>query len=75
MKRIGAGEVFAVDVAAHLQGQLLEVLDRTAFGALDDKRPGVAVGVVERVVWPQAFVVAVRDAVPLVKPMVGRAPW
>ena len=32
-ERICAGEVFAVDVAAHLQGQLLEVLDRTAFRA------------------------------------------
>ena len=68
---ISAGQVFAVDVAAYLQGQLFQVLDRTTFGARDDERHGVTVGIVERVVGPQAFVVAVRDAVPLVKPVVG----
>ena len=31
---VGAGEVFAVDIAAHLQGQLLEVFDRSRLWCL-----------------------------------------
>ena len=69
---VSAGEVFAVDVAAHLKGQLLQVLDRTAFRARHNIGHGVTVGVIKRIIGPQALVVAVRDAVPLVEPVVGR---
>jgi hypothetical protein len=57
-----------VDVASHLIGELLSLAKLLALASLDDRGARIAAGSIPRVVKPQAFVIGVRNPVPLVKP-------
>jgi len=69
---LGAVEVLAVDVAARLHVEALEVAHALALAPLDDEGLRVAGRVVEGVVGPEALVVGVGNAVPLVEAVVDR---
>jgi hypothetical protein len=66
-----AGIELGVNVASHLVAELLGLAKLLALASFHDRGARIAVGSIPGIVKPQAFVIGVRDAIPLVEAVIG----